>query len=81
MEERHPQRNCIMRCRNSWEKKMIQETVLLFKKFRNQLPKYIFSIIRVAMSTYNNRNNDDILLLSIRYNFLKISFFFSAVIE
>ena len=55
MEERHPQRNCIMRCRNSWEKKMIHETVLLFKKFRNQLPKYIFSIIRVAMSTYNNK--------------------------
>lgn len=55
MEERHPQRNCIMRCRNSWEKKMIHETVLLFKKFRNQLPKYIFSIIRVAMSTYNKK--------------------------
>ena len=81
MEERHPQRNCIMRCRNSWEKKMIHETVLLFKKFRNQLPKYIFSIIRVAMSTYNKKNNDDILLLSIRYNFFKSFFFSSAVIE
>ena len=55
MEEGHPQRNCIMRCKNSWEKKMIQETVLLFKKFGNQLPKYIFSIIRVAMSTYNKK--------------------------
>ena len=62
MEERHPLRNCIMRSRNSWENKIIEETVLLFKKFINQLPKYIFSIIRVAMSTYNTRNKDNIPL-------------------
>ena len=51
------------------------------KTFRNQSPKYLFTIIPTSVRLYNTRNANNIPQFKVKHNFFKNSFFPSVVIE
>ena len=54
---------------------------LLYKIFKNEHPKYLFSLIPVRSTPYAIRIAGNIPLIKTKYNFLKNSFFPSVIIE
>ena len=54
---------------------------LFYKVFKNQHPKYLFNLIPVRSTPYATRTVGNIPLVKTKYNFLKNSFFPSAIIE
>ena len=52
-----------------------------YKTFRYICPKHLFNIIPTSVSTYNTRNTNNIPLFKVKHNFIRNSFFPSAVIK
>ena len=53
----------------------------LFKVINNQSPRYLFQLVASPNITYFSRNSENIPQLCIKHNFLKKSFFPSAIKE
>ena len=54
---------------------------LFYKVFKNEHPKYLFNLIPVRSTPYATRTVGNIPVIKTKHNFLKNSFFPSAIIE
>ena len=54
---------------------------MFYKIYNNKSPFYLFNLILETTSFYATRNVDFILLIKIKHNFFKNTFFSSAIIE
>ena len=60
-----------------WHRKLS----LFYRVFKNEHPKYLFNLIPVRSTPYATRTVGNIPLIKTKHNFLKNSFFPSAVIK
>ena len=54
---------------------------LFYKVFKDEHPKYIFNLFPVKSTPYATRTVDNISLIKTKHNFVKNSFFPSAIIK
>ena len=59
--------------------RQVKKTLRQF--FKNKSPRYLFNIIPTKLRVHNTRYCDNILLLKIKHNYFRSSFFTSSIVE
>ena len=63
------------------QRRWYRKLCLLYKKIKNQSPKYLSELIPPARQAYMTRYNKSITLLNVKHDYFKNSFFPSTIIE
>ena len=63
------------------KRRWYRQLCCFYKVYKSHSPKYLFNITPVTVSTYNTRNTNNNPQFKVKHNFLRNSFFRSAVIE
>ena len=60
---------------------MVQKTLSVFQNNKNQSRKYFSELIPTSRQAYMARHKNSVLLLNVKHDYFKNSFFHSTIIE